>query len=172
MGLTYNKKSNKNRLILPRGPRDLQRKQLQQVSVNEPQTELLESLRAQIKLLQNQLDSSAVSDKELNDEIATVIKKETAKHRERINKLENENNILKSTIQNSEILIEQLKQIKTVVTESSVYDEAEIDPVFVDPIEKDLKPLESHIKTDTEFTADKKDISNKVNKLKELLGKM
>lgn len=172
MGFTYNKKSSKDRLILPRGPRDLQRRQLQQASVDEPQTELLESLRSQIKLLQDQLDSSAVSDKELNDEIADVIKKETAKHRERINILENENSVLKSTIQNSEMLIEQLKQIKMVDTESSVYNEPEIDPVFVDPIEKDLEPIESHIEVETELTIGKKDISDKVSKLKELLGKM
>ena len=172
MGLTYNKKGSKDRLILPRGPRDLQRRQLQQASVDGSQEELLESLRSQIKLLQDQLNSSTVSDKELNDEIADVIKKETAKHRERINILENENSVLKSTIQNSEILIGQLKQIKMVDTESSVYNDPEIDPVFVDPIEKDLEPVESHIEVETGFTMGKKDISDKVSKLKDLLGKM
>lgn len=172
MGLTYNKKSSKDRLILPRGPRDLQRRQLQQVSVTEPQTGLLESLRAQIKLLQDQLASSAVSDKELNDEIATVIKKETAKHRERINELEKENEVLNAKIENAGVLIEQLKQIKMVDAEIFTYNESEIAPVFVDPIEKDMDPIESNIEVGTSLTVGKESMNDKVNKLKDLLGKM
>lgn len=174
MGLTYNKKSNKDRLILPRGPRDLQRRQLQQANVDEPQTELLESLRAQIKLLQNQLDSSAVSDKELNDEIADVIKKETAKHRERINVLENENSVLKSTIQNSEILIEQLKQIKIADSKLEMVDteRPKIEEAFIDPIERDFDNVESHIETKETVGMSKKDVTDKVGKLKKLLGKV
>ena len=173
MGIKYNKsKGTKDRLILPRGPRDLQRRQLQQVSVDDHKAELLESLRAQIKLLQDQLDSNVISDKGLNDEIAIVIKKETAKHRERINKLENENKILESKIQNSDILIEQLKQIKITDTENSVYDGSEPETIFIDPIEKNLDPIESHIDIDTSFTVGKEVMSGKVNKLKELLGKI
>ena len=173
MGLTYNKKSSKDRLILPRGPRDLQRRQLQQASVGESQAELLESLRVQIKLLQDQLDSSAVSDKELNDEIADVIKKETAKHRERINVLENENSVLKSTIQNSEILIEQLKHLNTVDAKPEMVDteRPKIEEAFIDPIEKDFDSVESHIETKETVGMSKEDVIDKVDKLKKLLGK-
>jgi len=174
MGIKYNKsKGTKDRLILPRGPRDLQRRQLQQASVEEPKAELLESLRAQIKLLQAQLDSNVVSDKELNDEIATVIKKETAKHKERINELETENSILKSTIQNSEILIEQLKQIKIADSKLEVVDveRPKIEEAFIDPIEKDFDSVESHIETKETIGMSKEDVVDKVSKLKKLLGK-
>ena len=173
MGLTYNKKSSKDRLILPRGPRDLQRRQLQQASVDGSQEELLESLRSQIKLLQDQLNSSTVSDKELNDEIADVIKKETAKHRERINILENENSVLKSTIQNSEILIEQLKHLNIADSKPEVVDteRPKIEEAFIDPIERDFDSVESHIETKETVGMSKKDVTDKVGKLKKLLGK-
>ena len=173
MGITYNK--SKDRLILPRGPRDLQRRQLQETNVGEAQSELLESLRDQIKLLQEQLDSSAVSDKELNDDIAEVIKKETAKHRKRIDKLENENDKLNAAIQNSDVLIEQLKQIKTIpVTNQydTVSDRPKIEEAFIDPIEKEFDGIESHIKTEETIGLDKKDMLDKADKLKKLLGKV
>lgn len=173
MGLTYNKKSSKDRLILPRGPRDLQRRQLQQADVGSSKTELLDSLRAQIKLLQEQLKSSTVSDKELNDEIATVIKKETAKHIERINILENENILLKTKIENSEILIEQLKQIKVADAKQVTIDteRPKIEESFIDPIEKDFNNVESHIETKETVGMSKEDVVDKVGKLKKLLGK-
>lgn len=175
MAITYNKKGTKDRLILPRGPRDLQRRQLQKENVSEPQNELLEALNSQIQLLQEQLNSSKVSDDKVNEEVSEVIKKETAKQRERINELEKENSILKSKIENSDVLIEQLKQIKIVDNRgSSDYDDSgiEIEDVFIDPIEKDIDPIESHIDIDTSLTLDRKDMSDKANKLKALLGKM
>ena len=173
MVIRYNK--SKDRLILPRGPRDLQRRQLQETNIGEVQSELLESLRAQIKLLQEQLDSSAASDKELNDDIAEVIKKETAKNRKIIDKLENENNKLKDKIDNSDILIEQLKQIKTTHVDDQygvVSDRPKIEDAFIDPIEKDFDEVESHIETEQLTLEEKDHMFDKVNKLKKLLGKM
>lgn len=175
MAIKYNKQGvKKDRRVFSSGPRDLQRKQkqMQESIIDVDQSELLKQLNLQIKLLKDQLNSSVVSDEKLNEEISTAIKKETAKHRERINELENKNNILKSTIENKDVLIEQLKQIKVVDTEKSNYVESEIEQVFVDPIEKDIKPVESHIEVGTSLTIGKKDVADKVSKLKNLLGKM
>ena len=174
MTIKYNKpKNTKNRLIFPRGPRDLQRRQ-QQADVGGSQTELLEALRAQINLLQEQLNSSAVADEKLNDEVSAIIKEETAKHKKRINQLENENEVLKAKIENSDILIGQLKQIKTstVAEQEFKQDRPRIKESFIDPIENDFEGVESNIKIEQLTLKESTTTSNKVNKLKKLLGKV
>lgn len=175
MAIKYNKSKNtKNRLILPRGPRDLQKRQQQQADISGPQTELLEALRAQINLLQEQLNSSSIADEKLNDEVSAIIKEETAKHKKRINQLENENEVLKAKIGNSDVLIGQLRQLKTdnVIQERVDFERPKIEAAFIDPIEKDIKEVEDHIKTE-EFIGDGKEaMTSKVDKLKQLLGKI
>ena len=173
MAIKYNKpKNTKNRLIFPRGPRDLQRRQ-QQADVGGSQTELLEALRAQINLLQEQLNSSAVADEKLNDEVSAIIKEETAKHKKRINQLENENEVLKAKIENSDVLIGQLRQLKTanIIQERMDFERPKIEAAFIDPIEINLNDVESHIKTEEVAGSGKKEMSDKVSKLKKLLGK-
>lgn len=175
MPIPYKKPYTQGRCSTSGGPRDLQRKQLQREGIDGLQIELLESLHAQIKLLKDQLNSSSESDKDFNDEVSNIIKKETAKHRKRINELEKENEILQAKIQNSDVLIEQLKQIKVV--DSSVRpDEPEpdrpvIEEIFVDPIENELDVTESHIKTEETIGAGKEAMLDQVFKLKKLLGK-
>ena len=105
------------------------------------------------------------------------LKKIVKKHEETIRTLENDVIQLKGSIENKDVLIEQLKQIKVVAPAEKSdtvtdYDEVEIDPVFIDPIEKDFEPLEEHLDIDTTLTVAKKGMNEKVMKLKEMLGKM
>ena len=171
MVITYNKKP-KDRILFSSGPRDLQRKQLQK---NEVHVELLESLQSQIKLLKKQLEQTSISDSKLNDEIAAAIKDETSKYKEQIIKLENENTRLKDSVQNKDILIEQLKNLKSSV--DNVEEDVgyayrpKIETTLIDPIEKDLAGAESHIKIEQLTLKGKDNMSDKVSKLKKLLGK-
>lgn len=169
MPINYNKP--KDRLIFPRGPRDLQRKQLREATTDPTQIELIESLQEQIKLLKEQ--PTSMSDEKVNDEIIKVVKEETVKYKEQINKLELENSKLKDSLNNKDILIEQLKRINLnsgVETDESF--KPVIDPVFIDPIEKEFKSVESHVRTEKVSGAGKEETLDKVNKLKALLGKV
>ena len=169
MPINYNKP--KDRLIFPRGPRDLQRKQLREANTDPTQVELIESLQAQIKLLKEQ--PTSIVDEKINDEIIKVVKEETIKYKEQINKLELENNKLKDSLNNKDILIEQLKRISSSAVEASpVSDRPEIEESFIDPIEKDLNNVESHIDTEETIGMSKEDMTGKVDKLKKLLGKI
>lgn len=166
MGINYNKKNiTKDRQIFSRGPRDLQRKQRQEVSVDN-------KLQKQIELLNKQLKKAPLTGEQIDEEIIKAVKEETVKYREQINKLENEIIKLKDIINNKEILIEQLKKIPAgavkIETES---DRPKIIEVFIDPIEKDLKNIESHIETKETVGMSKEDVAGKVDKLKKLLGK-
>jgi hypothetical protein len=170
MPINYNKP--KDRLIFSRGPRDLQRKQLREANSDPTQIELIESLQAQIKLLKEQ--HTSISDEKVNNEIIKVVKEETIKYKEQINELKLENSKLKDFIHNKDILIEQLKQINlnpdsvTITAESN---RPKIEESFIDPIEKDLNNIESHIETKETIGMSKEDIDGKVEKLKKLLGK-
>ncbi|MCK4527512.1 hypothetical protein KAW18_09095, partial [candidate division WOR-3 bacterium] len=71
------------------------------------------------------------------------------------------------------ILIEQLREISSRAVEvQSISDRPEIKPIFIDPIEKEFKSVESHIKIEEVSNTGKDDTVNKVTKLKELLGKV
>jgi hypothetical protein len=169
MPINYNKP--KDRLIFPRGPRDLQRKQLREANTDPTQAELIKSLQEQIKLLKEQ--PTSIVDEKINDEIIKVVKEETIKYKEQIDKLELENNKLKDSLNNKDILIEQLKRIN--LNSGVEIDESfkpVIDPVFIDPIEKEFKTVESHIKIEKVSSVGKEDTLDKVNKLKTLLGKV
>ena len=172
MPINYNKP--KDRLIFPRGPRDLQRKQLQKANIDPTQVELIESLQAQIKLLKEQ--PTSIVDEKVNDEIIKVVKEETIKYKEQIDKLELENSKLKDSLNNKDILIEQFKQLKQINLNTSIETDESfkpvIDPVFIDPIEKEFKSVESHVRTEKVSGAGKEETLDKVNKLKALLGKV
>ena len=166
MGINYNKKNIiKDRQIFSRGPRDLQRKQQEAPFDNE--------LREQIKHLNEQLKKAPITNEQIDLEIIKGVKEETIKYKEKINKLENEVSKLKDIVQNKEILIGQLKQIKeispSVVIET---DRPVIEESFIDPIEKDFEDVESYIKTDESIGMNKEIVAGKVNKLKKLLGTM
>ena len=174
--MNYNKKP-KDRILFSSGPRDLQQKQLQKSTTNDVSAELLESLQSQIKLLKEQLEQTTISDSKLNDEIADTIKNETRKYKEQLVELESENIRLKDSIQNKDILIEQLRNLKSLenvktTTEDKDPDRPEIETKLIDPVEKDLGGAESHIKIEQLTLKEKDNMSDKVGKLKKLLGKM
>lgn len=175
MAINYNKKT-KDRRIFSSGPRDLQRKQLQKSTTDETQVKLLESLQFQIKLLKEQLEKNSIPDNVLNDEIVETIKKETSKYKEQVVKLKNENTRLKDSIQNKNILIEQLRKLNSwelvKAAEDKDPDRPKIETTLIDPVEKDLDGAESHIKTEQLILKEKDNMSDKVSKLKKLLGKM
>lgn len=175
MTIEYNKpKKRKDRIILPRGPRDLQRRQTQEVKSGSDNTKLLENLNEQIQNLQGQLNSGSIDNESLDEKIMVAIKKETAKYKERIVELEGEINILKSNIENKDILIEQLKQVRVDVTSEAVVDLdiPVIEETFIDPIEKELEVVTSHIKNEETIGAGKEVMNDQVAKLKKLLGKV
>lgn len=203
MTITYNKKFPANKYLSSGGPRDQQRRQAQEfrgTSITVPnvdQMELIVSLKAQVELLKRQATTKGLTGEQVDEEIIKAVKEETAKHRkyvkdlkkivkkyeETVRTLENDVIQLKGSIENKDVLIEQLKQIKVVApaekfdtdTDTDTvadYDEVEIDPVFIDPIEKDFEPLEEHLDIDTTLTVTKKGMNEKVGKLKALLGKM
>lgn len=195
MAITYNKKLPANKYLSSGGPRDQQRRQLREFksepSISTDQSELIVSLKAQVGLLKKQAQTTTkgLTGEQIDEEIIKAVKEETAKHRKYVKELkkvvkkheasirvlENEAIQLKGAIENKDILIEQLKQIKVAAPaekSESVYDEIGIDPVYVDPIEKDFEPLEEHLDIDTTLTVTKKGMNEKVGKLKALLGKM
>lgn len=166
MGINYNKKNIiKDRQIFSRGPRDLQRKQQEAPFDNE--------LREQIKHLNEQLKKAPITNEQIDLEIIKGVKEETIKYKEKINKLENEVSKLKDIVQNKEILIGQLKQIKEISPSVVIEpDRPVIEESFIDPIEKDFEDVESYIKTDESIGMNKEIVAGKVNKLKKLLGTM
>jgi len=167
MGINYNKKSIiKDRQIFSRGPRDLQRKQQEESSFN-----ITNELREQIKYLNEQLKKT--SNEQIDHEIIKGVKEETIKYKEKINKLENEVSKLKDIIENKDVLIEQLKQIKEISSGAVIKpDRPIIEEVFIDPIDTDFDDVESYIKTKETVGMNKEDVDRKVDKLKKLLGKM
>lgn len=175
MPITYKKPYNQGRRSASGGPRDQQRRQLQTSLVDQNQTDLIGSLKEQIKLLKNQPEIKSFTNEQIDDEIIKAVKEETVKYRERIKELENENNMLKINIQNKETLIEQLKQIKKTVAVAETKSESDrpkIEVSFIDPIEKDFENVEAHIKTEEVAGAGKENMLDKAAKLKKLLGKV
>lgn len=170
MPIPYKKPYNQGRRSTSGGPRDQQQRQLQVASVDQDQIDLIASLKEQIKLLKN---TSQFTNEQINDEIIKVVKEETIKYKEQVDKLKSENDKLKNELENKNILIEQLKEISPRAVEvQSISDRPEIKPIFIDPIEKEFKSVESHIKIEEVSNTGKEDTLDKVNKLKTLLGKV
>jgi TolA-binding protein len=175
MPIPYKKPYTQGKRSASGGPRDQQRRQLQEVLISQNQIDLVDSLKAQIKLLKDQPETKPFTDEQIDDEIIKAVKEETVKYRERINELENENSMLKINIQNKEILIEQLKQVKGsmgIIETENEPDRPKIKTSFIDPIEKDFGNVETHIKTKEVAGDGKENMFDKAAKLKKLLGKV
>jgi hypothetical protein len=172
MPIPYKKPYTQGKRSVSGGPRDQQRRQLQEVLISQNQIDLVDSLKAQIKLLKDQPETKTLTNEQIDDEIIKAVKEETVKYRELIRNLELENDKLKNKLENKNILIEQLKEISSCAVEvQPVSGRPEIEPTFIDPIEKEFKSMESHIKIEEVSNIGKDDMINKVTKLKELLGK-
>ncbi len=195
MAITYNKQIvKKDRSIQSRGPRDHQKAQKSNELVSN---NLIAELKEQVALLtQEQTNGrkSGFTNEQLDEEIIKAVKAETreldsviTELKSKIKYIEEEHikecESLKQTydreveslrilLKDKDDFIAQLKQTKIVTNdgkENNNFDD--IDPVFVDPIEEDFTPLEEHVNVDTDLIITKKDIDNKVGKLKKLLGK-
>jgi TolA-binding protein len=173
MPIPYKKPYTQGKRATSGGPRDQQRRQLQDFLVDQNQIDLIDSLKEQIKLLKDTPKVSQFTDEQIDNEIVKAVKEETIKYRELIKDLESENDKLKNELENKNILIEQLREISSRAVEvQSISDRPEIKPIFIDPIEKEFKSVESHIKIEEVSNTGKDDTVNKVTKLKELLGKV
>lgn len=173
MPIIYKKPYSQGRRSTSGGPRDQQRRQLQASLINQEQVDLIKSLKEQIKLLKNQSETKLFTNEQMDIEIIKVVKEETVKYKEEVDELKNEVSKLKDVIQNKDILIEQLKQIKDVSSGPAIkLDRPTIEKTFIDPIEKDFRNIETHIKTKDIVGMSSKDVAGKVDKLKKLLGKI
>lgn len=189
MGLTYNKDyTPRNKRVTTSGPRD---RQIKQSRDNNPIStldgELVETLKSQIALLQEQLSKkiTGYTDDQVNNILAKTIKDETKKLNEEIASL-------KEIIKNKDELISTLKnqsadynKLTTLLAETTrklnsgvvVPENVEVGPdrptmeeVFVDPSTPADGELESHIGVDVVPGSEKKHMEDKANKLKNLLG--
>jgi len=196
MGLTYNKEFKpKDRRIMPTGPRDRQIKQIAQVS-NSDQSLLIEELRTQINKLQEQLEKKSdanvgYTSEQVDEEIIKAVKFETlslrTQHEIEKNKLQNKIESLEETLQqfknnqnnNNSLTEERILSIISEATKNTSLNSdlsmsggrPQMETVFVDPIEKETN-LEKHFEVEETSTDSKIQLDDKVNKLKELLGKL
>jgi hypothetical protein len=195
MGIVYNKKfQSKDQKVMPTGPRDRQLRQTNQ-TINYDQSLLIDELRSQISKLQEQLDNkssiSGYTPEQVDEEIVKSVKLETlnlkTQHEIEKNKLQNKIESLEETIQqlkfnqdNNSILTEEkitaliLEATKNMSSNSeSIVANArpQMETVFVDPAEID-GDVENHISIPETFPIEKEDMNSKVNKLKDLLGKL
>jgi len=195
----YNKNipNKKNRLLTPNGPRDIQRRQML-----DAQSDIVEGLKSQVVLLQEQVNkslSSVNSDgrytaEQVNEAVINAVKSEVdalkAKYESTIRELTNENKILKETnlrltsnvAGNSNITDEQLqKMLSTAVAQLTENKKADvvvensrpkIETVFIDP--SDHKSANG-VETHIivkEDSSAKENMNNKINKLKGILGSL
>ena len=187
MGIRYNKEyTPRNKRLNIAGPRDRQLKQAPSAAQGID-TELVEALKNQIVSLQEQLAKSSTkgyTNEQVNNMLAKVVKEETKK-------LNDEIASLKGIIKNKDELITTLKsqtadynKLTALLTEATKKlnsgvavseetlvesDRPTMEEVFVDPSTPN-EELESHIGVDTVKGAEKKQMDDKVNKLKNLLG--
>lgn len=187
MGIRYNKDyTPRNKRLNTAGPRDRQLKQEPSIA-QSIDTELVEALKNQIVSLQEQLAKSSTkgyTDEQVNNMLAKVVKEETKK-------LNDEITSLKEIIKNKDELITTLKsqtadynKLTVLLTEATKKlnsgvvipdepivesDRPAMEEVFVDPSTSNEK-LESHIGVETVKGTEKKQMDDKVNKLKNLLG--
>lgn len=179
----------KDRVLLGRGPRDLQKKQQVVTNVTNPvEAELIKHLSNQVNELTEALDKKNTGkvftaeefDTELIKQIEQAIKETEIQFKEEISELNNKIKYLESEIRVKEAtivdkneIIETLKisllnksEDDVIITDSK---RPVMEEVFIDPTEKDAgKGMKSHIKL--EDVESEEDIGNKVNKLKSLIG--
>lgn len=173
MAINYNK----DRQLLTGGPRDRQIKQLLQSNQqSQIDSSVVNSLRDQIRELQEQLlnspRNSDYTDEKVNNLLKEALKDQALMY-------ENTINSLKLIITSKDELIQSLKeQISTNKLTSVISDtysdgntnvRPTIGTVFIDPIDSSDN-VESFISIDSSQNSDSSQINDKVNKLKNLLG--
>lgn len=176
----------KDRALLGRGPRDIQRKQQQVVTnvTNPTESELIKKLSRQVNILTEALAEKKEAtgktftaeefDKELIAQIEQAIKETETQFKEEIYELKNKIKYLESEAGSKNEIIETLKisllsrsgNDGVILTDP---DRPTMEDVFIDPTERSAgKGMKSHIKIkDIETT---EAIDSKVNKLKSLIG--
>ena len=186
MGITYNKKDIiKNRRLMTTGPRDMQRKNKMGFA-EESQAELIKEFKEQVRTLQDKLsqeprsNSGLFTPEQVDDEIIKAVQSETSSlkidYERKIKKIELENVELKNEIirlkekiDSKDELIQQLKETPTIYDEKDD-DRPQIETVFVDPLERVEKEVESYITVEDVTPDQKEDMFEKVGRLKELIG--
>jgi len=191
-GINYPKEFIKpdGRKLVTGGPRDLQRRQL-----NQPAGEFdLSGLREEFHVLREELRKAKLrqspdgffSPEQVDEEIRKAVEqavKETMesvknpdhdKHELEVSKLKREITLLKQSLSGKEEVINALKSnihpAEKVVIDSN---RPKMEHKFIDPLDKDAgKGLKSHIDIIDISPADEDDMSKKVDKLKGLLGKL
>jgi hypothetical protein len=178
------------RKLVAGGPRDLQRRQL-----NQPAGELdLSGLRKEFHTLREELRKAKLqqspdgffSPEQVDEEIRKAVEqavKETMesvknpdhdKHELEVSKLEREITLLKQSLEGKKEVIDALRS-NTRLPEDVVIDSKrpQMEHKFIDPLDKDAgKGLKSHIDIVDVSTTEEDDMSKKVDKLKGLLGRL
>lgn len=192
MAITYNKRIvKKDRQVTTRGPRDRQLA-LQASSGISVDSELVSTLKEQVSLLQDKLDSiksdGRYSSDQVNEMMAKVVKEETINLHSRIKSLEENISSLKEIILAKDQIISDLKsqsidynKLTGLITEASlkinsvdgevVTDRPTMETVLIDPVDKHDDNVEKHIGVPEE-SGEKEQMDKKVNKLKNLLGSL
>jgi hypothetical protein len=183
MGLTYNKEFvSKSSRLSASGPRDRQLKQSSLTTGSGIDIELISDLKSQISSLQSQLRSVATSgytDDQVNDLIYKSVKEQTASLSDKVLHLETVIASLNEVISAKESTILALKslidsnKLTTVISDSHVVVDSRpvINTVYVDPIDSDSdQDMVSFIAVDSQVGETSDTVSDKVNKLKNLLG--
>jgi Mg2+ and Co2+ transporter CorA len=182
-GINYPKEFIKpdGRKLRSGGPRDLQRRQ-EVTQNNELNIDELEkqfdNLKKELKKPQQQPEgffSPEQVDEEIRKAVEQAITEITqSDSSEEVNELKKEIAVLKQNLYGKKELIKTLKhRTSTFVVEDEEPDRPQMEQQFVDPLENDAgKGLKSHIDITDVSVAEKENMSEKVNKLKGLLGKL
>ena len=187
----------KNRLLSASGPRDIQRRQILGV-----QSELVDELKTQVTMLQEQVVkslSSVSSDgkytaEQVNDAVINAVKSEVdslkSKYESRIKELETENKILRETNirlssrpedGNNLTEVQLQKIISTAMVQISENKQIEIieetkrpkiETVFIDPSESGSVNNIEVCITSKEDNSAKENMNDKISKLKGILGSL
>ena len=163
------------------GPRDLQRRQEviqnKEIDIDELEKQF-DKLKNELKKPQRQPEgffSPEQVDEEIRKAVEQAITEITqSDSSEEVNELKKEIAVLKQNLTGKKELIETLKhRTSTFVVEDVEPDRPKMEQQFIDPLEKDAgKGLKSHIDITDVSTIETEDMSEKVNKLKGLLGKL
>ena len=142
--------------------------------------------KEQVRTLQDKLsqeprsNSGLFTPEQVDDEIIKAVQSETSSlkidYERKIKKIELENVELKNEIirlkekiDSKDELIQQLKETPTIYDEKDD-DRPQIETVFVDPLERVEKEVESYITVEDVTPDQKEDMFEKVGRLKELIG--
>ncbi len=188
-GINYPKEFVKpdGRKLVSGGPRDLQRRQTNQqtgeLDLNSLKKELRVLREDLLKTQTQQAPTGFFSPEQVDEEIRKAVEQAVTEtieslkntdHQTKTDKLKKEIDHLKNNLVMREELITILKSrshINNITEEGS--DRPKMEQQFIDPLEKDSgKGLKSHIDIADVTTSEKDNMSEKVDKLKNLLGKL